>query len=226
VSDVPIRVLIADDQENIRSAFRIILDAQPDMTVVAEAADGLAAVDQARRLRPDVVLADVRMPRMDGLEVTRELAGPHVATPVRVVVVTTFDIDDYVHTALRNGACGFVLKRSSPALLIEAVRAAVAGDTLISPQITVRLLHHLATPRRDSPRRDAPEQPAEALTVRELEIARLVAHGSTNGEIAAALFISAGTVKNHVAAIQRKLGARNRVGIAAWAWETGHASGG
>lgn len=208
------RILIADDQEDVRSAFRIILDAQPDMTVIAEAACGASAVEQARHLRPDVVLADIRMPRLDGLEVTRLLAGPEVADPIRVVVVTTFDFDEYVHTALRNGACGFLLKRSSPAILAEAVRAAMSGDTLISPQITVRLLRALAPP--------APPGPAR-LTDRELEITRLVAQGHTNGEIAAALFISPGTVKNHVAAVQRKLDARNRVGIAAWAWATGNA---
>lgn len=135
------RILIADDQEDIRSGFRLILDSQPDMTVVGEAADGERAVALARQLRPDVVLADIRMPKLDGLEVTRLLAPE-----TRVVVVTTFDLDEYVHTALRNGACGFLLKRSGPALLIEGVRAAMAGDTLISPQITVRLLSRLTGP--------------------------------------------------------------------------------
>ncbi|MBG6086596.1 response regulator [Actinomadura viridis] len=212
------RILVADDQDDVRGAFRIILDAQPDMTVIAEAADGASAVEQARLLRPDVVLADIRMPVLDGLEVTRLLAGPDVPAPLRVVVVTTFDLDEYVHTALRHGACGFLLKRSSPALLVEAVRAAMSGDTLISPQITVRLLRDLAAP----PRRTVP---GGALSGREIEVARLVARGHTNAEIAAALFLSPGTVKNHVAAVQRKLGARNRVGVAAWAWENGHATG-
>ncbi|WP_141579562.1 response regulator transcription factor [Actinomadura sp. WMMA1423] len=217
------RILIADDQEHVRGAFRIILDAQPDLTVVAEAADGASAVEQARHLRPDVVLADVRMPRMDGLEVTRILAGPGAADPIRVVVVTTFDLDEYVHAALRDGACGFLLKRSSPALLVEAVRAAVAGDTLISPEITVRLLRRLAEPaRRPAAPGPLSGRETEPLSGREAEVARLVARGHTNGEIAEALFISPGTVKNHVAAIQRKVGARNRVGIAAWAWDGGH----
>ncbi|GAA3792740.1 response regulator transcription factor [Sphaerisporangium flaviroseum] len=216
----PTRVLVADDQENIRSAFRIILDAQPDMTVVAEAACGATAVEQARHLRPDVVLADIRMPRIDGLEVTRLLAGPQVADPIRVVVVTTFDLDDYVYTALRNGACGFLLKRSSPTLLAEAVRAAMSGDTLISPQITVRLLRDLTAPPPPTSGRVG----STRLTDRELQITRLVAQGHTNAEIATALFISPGTVKNHIAGIQRKLGARNRVGIAAWAWDTGNAT--
>ncbi|MBG0824307.1 response regulator transcription factor [Planomonospora sp. ID91781] len=205
------RILIADDQEDVRIGFRLILDSQPDMTVVAEAADGRSALEQARHLRPDVVLTDIRMPRLDGLEVTRLLAAE-----TRVIVVTTFDLDEYVHTALRDGACGFLLKRSGPALLVEAVRAAMAGDALISPQITVRLLRHLRVP-------PAPERPpGEPLTDRELEIARLVARGGTNADIAAELTISVGTVKTHIANVQRKTGAANRVGIAAWAWGAGH----
>jgi DNA-binding NarL/FixJ family response regulator len=211
-------VLVADDQADVRNGFRMILDAQPDMTVVGEAANGASAVEQAEHLRPDVVLVDIRMPALDGLEVTRRLAGPDVAAPLRVVVVTTFDLDEYVYAALRNGACGFLLKRSGPALLVEAVRAAAAGDALISPSITVRLLRHLA---RDQP--SGADRAAGQLTNRELEIVRVLATGRTNAEIAAELFISLGTVKNHVAAIQRKLGVGNRVGIAAWAWETGHA---
>ncbi|QNE26500.1 response regulator transcription factor [Streptomyces sp. INR7] len=204
------RILIADDQEDIRSGFRLILDSQPDMTVVGEAADGESAVALARQLRPDVVLADIRMPRLDGLEVTRLLAPE-----TRVVVVTTFDLDEYVHTALRNGACGFLLKRSGPALLIEGVRAAMAGDTLISPQITVRLLSRLTQPA------PVTRPAAHPLTERELDIVRLVARGLTNAEIGAELFITAGTAKTHIANVQAKTGARNRVGIAAWAWEHG-----
>lgn len=218
--DSRIRVLIADDQENVRGAFRIILDAEPDIVVVAEAANGADAVDQARHLKPDVVLADIRMPKLDGLEVTRLLAGSHAATPIPVVVVTTFDLDEYVHTALRHGACGFVLKRSSPSLLVEAVRAAAAGDALVSPQVTVRLLRHL---RGDG--KGGAAQGEAALTGREVEVARALALGKTNAQIAADLFLATGTVKNHIAAIQRKLGTRNRVGIAAWAWETGVATG-
>nr|WSX50960.1 response regulator transcription factor [Streptomyces sp. NBC_00974] len=204
------RILIADDQEDIRSGFRLILDSQPDMTVVGEAADGRSAVALARELRPDVVLTDIRMPLLDGLELTRLLASE-----TRVVVVTTFDLDEYVHTALREGACGFLLKRSGPTLLIEGVRAAMAGDTLISPQITVRLLSRPARERRIAPRA------AHPLTEREVEIVRLVAKGHTNAEIGAELFISAGTAKTHVANVQAKLGVRNRVGIATWAWEHG-----
>lgn len=204
------RVLVADDQADIRDAFRIIVDAEPDMTVVAEAADGASTIRQARELRPDVVLADIRMPGPDGLEVTRLLAGPDATDPLRVIVVTTFDLDEYVHAALRNGACGFLLKRSSPALLTEAIRAAMSGDALISPEVTVRLLRQF-TRRDDSTSTD--------LTAREAEIARLVGDGLTNAEIARKLFLAPGTVKNHLASIQRKTGARNRVGIAAWAWQ-------
>ncbi|WP_182903076.1 response regulator transcription factor [Microbispora sp. H10830] len=204
------RILIADDQEGIRSAFRLILDAQPDMTVVAEAADGRTAIDTAKTVRPDVVLADIRMPGTDGIEVTRALAG----TGIHVVVVTTFGLDEYVHAALRYGAAGFILKRSGPTLLIEAIRAAMNGDVLISPQLTVRLLRQREQPRETS---------TVVLTEREDEIVALVAQGRTNGEIAAELFLSPGTVKNHVASIQRKVGAGNRVAIAAWAWATGRA---
>ncbi|MFB9659059.1 response regulator [Glycomyces mayteni] len=209
-----IRVLIADDQPGVRDAFRMVIDAQPDMRVVADAADGRSALDQALHLRPDVVLADIRMPGLDGLELTRRLAGPEAADPLRVIVVTTFDLDEYVYAALRSGACGFILKRSAPTLLVEAIRAAMAGDALISPQVTVRLLHRLLPASAAGPTGDA-------LSERELEVVRLVARGLTNAEIAERLFISAGTVKNHVAAVQRRLKTANRVGIAAWAWSNG-----
>ncbi|MFI6511004.1 response regulator [Streptosporangium sp. NPDC050855] len=213
------RILLADDQEVIRVAFRLILDAQPDMTVVAEAADGTTAIELARHLRPDVVLADIRMPGVDGLRLTRELAGPHVDDPIRVIVVTTFDLDHYVHSALRNGACGFLLKRSGPTLMIEAIRAAMAGDTLISPQVTVRLLRHLtATTTATGAHADR----SVTLTAREIDVARLIGQGRSNAEIAAELHISLGTVKGHAAAVQRKLGVRNRVEIAIWAYEAGH----
>ncbi|MEV6633081.1 response regulator transcription factor [Actinoplanes sp. NPDC051470] len=206
-----IRVIIADDQAMVRTGFGMIIGAQPDMEVAGEAADGVEAVALARRIRPDVALLDIRMPKMDGLEALRLLAGPGVAEPVKVVVVTTFDLDEYVHTALRNGAAGFLLKDSGPALLIEAVRAAVSGDALISPSITVRLLEHLSPP--------APAGDDGGLSPRELDVVRLAAKGLTNAEIATELFISIGTVKTHLGSVQTKLGARNRVEIAAWAWE-------
>jgi DNA-binding NarL/FixJ family response regulator len=177
--------------------------------VVGEAANGTAALHLARRLRPDVVLTDIRMPGIDGLELTRLLTE----AGLRVVVVTTFDLDEYVHGALRNGACGFLLKRSGPTLLVEGVRAAMAGDALISPQVTIRLLRAVAMAGQSA-------EP-NPLTNRETDIARLVAQGLTNAQIGAELFISAGTVKTHIANIQAKLGLHNRVGVAAWAWQAG-----
>jgi DNA-binding NarL/FixJ family response regulator len=206
-----IRVMIADDQAMVRTGFGMIIGAQPDMELIGEAADGVEAVAMARRLKPDVALFDIRMPRMDGLEALRLLAGPGVADPIKVVVVTTFDLDEYVHQALRNGAAGFLLKDSGPALLVEAVRAAVSGDALISPSITVRLLEHLSPP--------APTGDDGGLSPRELDVVKLAARGLTNAEIATQLFISVGTVKTHLGSVQTKLGARNRVEIAAWAWE-------
>jgi DNA-binding NarL/FixJ family response regulator len=211
-----VRILVADDQELVRTGFQMILDAQPDIEVVAAVADGASAVAQARRLRPDVCLLDIRMPRLDGLEVTRILAGPGVPDPMRVVIVTTFDLDEYVYGALRAGACGFLLKDSGPTLLIEAVRAAANGDALVSPSVTVRLLEHLAKPVAVRPL-----PPREPLTGREMDVVRLVARGRTNQEVAAELFVSLSTVKTHLGSIFEKLGARNRVEIAAWAWESG-----
>lgn len=213
-----IRVLIADDQEMVRAGFRMILETQDDIEVVADVADGVSAVARARELRPDVCLLDIRMPGMDGLEVTRALAGPGVADPLKVVVVTTFDLDEYVNAALSNGANGFLLKDAGPALLLEAVRAADRGDALVSPQITVRLLKHFAG---HSPPRAAAETPAEPLTERELDVVRAAARGLTNTEIGTELFLSLSTVKTHLAAVQAKIGARNRVEVAAWAWRTG-----
>ncbi len=210
------RVLIADDQELMRVGFRMILEAQPDITVVADVADGLAAVDAARRLRPDVCLLDVRMPGLDGLEATRRLAGPEVADPIAVVVVTMFDLDEYVNAALQYGASGFLLKDCGAALLVEAVRAAVRGDALVAPQVTVRLLRHF----RKTPQHRA-LVPVQALTDRETDVVRAVADGLTNQEIAAALFVAVSTVKTHLAAAQAKLGVRNRVEVASWAWRAG-----
>jgi DNA-binding NarL/FixJ family response regulator len=213
-----IRVLIADDQEMVRAGFRMILETQDDIEVVADVADGIAAVSRARELRPDVCLLDIRMPGMDGLEVTKALAGPGVADPLKVVVVTTFDLDEYVNAALSNGANGFLLKDAGPALLLEAVRAADRGDALVSPQITVRLLRHFAP---SSPRPEAAQAPAEPLTERELDVVKAAARGLTNTEIGTELYLSLSTVKTHLAAVQAKIGARNRVEVAAWAWKTG-----
>jgi DNA-binding NarL/FixJ family response regulator len=211
-----ISVLLADDQALVRSGMRLILDDQADITVVAEAADGATAIEQARKHCPDVCLVDIRMPRLDGLEVTRALAGPSVPNPAKVVIVTTFDLDEYVYGALRSGAVGFILKDAGPALLVEAVRAAAGGEALISPSITVRLLAHLAQ-KSAGPADDA----RATLSERETDVARLVARGRTNAEISAELFITLSTVKTHLAAIQTKLDLRNRVETAAWAWEHG-----
>ncbi|MEU6644957.1 response regulator transcription factor [Saccharomonospora sp. NPDC046836] len=213
-----IRVLIADDQDMVRIGFRMILDAQDDIEVVADVPDGIEAVRRARELRPDVCLLDIRMPGMDGLQVTKQLAGPDVADPLKVVVVTTFDLDEYVNAALQGGASGFLLKDAGPALLIEAIRAAARGDALVSPQITVRLLKHFGTQPKS---RVVAEQPAEPLTPRELDVVKATARGLTNTEIGAELFLSVSTIKTHLASVQGKIGARNRVEIAAWAWRNG-----
>ncbi|MFJ5847040.1 response regulator [Streptomyces sp. NPDC092903] len=213
-----IDVVVADDQELVRAGFRMILDAQPGIEVVGEAADGVECVELAHRLRPQVVLADIRMPRLDGLEVTRQLAGPGVADPLNVVVITTFDQDDYVRTALRNGACGFLLKDATPALLVEAVHAAARGDALVSPAVTVRLLKRLEQAEAGAA---PPGVAASGLSVRELDIVRLIAVGRTNQEICDELFLSLSTVKTYLGRIQAKVEARNRVEIAAWAWEHG-----
>jgi DNA-binding NarL/FixJ family response regulator len=211
-----IKVIVADDQEITRTGLRMILDAQPGIEVVAEAADGLRAVELARRLRPDVCLFDIRMPLCDGIEATRRLAGPDVPDPLAVVVITTFDLDEYVYAALRAGARGFLLKDAGTELLTQAVRAAAGGEALIAPSVTARLLSAFA----GSGPAPAPAQPVEALTDREEQILLTVACGRTNSEIADELHISLSTVKSHVASLMTKLGVRNRVEIAMWAYET------
>ena len=210
-----IRVMIADDQAMVRTGFGMILAAEDGIEVVAEAADGAQAVELAVRHRPDVVLMDIRMPRLDGLEALRLLTRPGLADPPKIVMVTTFDDDEYVHRALHGGAHGFILKDAGPALLVEAVRAAASGEALVSPSITLRLL------RRFKDAAPAPRRPNAALSSRETEVAGLVAGGLTNAEIAAALSITVGTVKTHLTNVQAKLPARNRVEIAVWAWESG-----
>ncbi len=212
-----IRVVLADDQEMIRTGLRMILNAQPDIEVVAEAPDGREAVSLASRLRPDVCLFDIRMPGLDGIEATRQLAGPDVAEPLAVVVITTFDLDHYVYGALRAGARGFLLKDAGPELLVQAIKAAASGDALIAPSITARLLATFSNTRTATPR----AQPIERLTVREEGVLLAVARGRTNAEIAGELFISLSTVKTHLASLMNKLGVRNRVEMAMWAHETG-----
>ena len=216
-----IRVLVADDQELVRTGLRMILDAQDGIEVVGEAADGRQAVTMARRLRPDVCLFDIRMPGLDGIEATQALAGPDVADPMAVVVVTTFDLDEYVYAALRAGARGFLLKDAGPEMLAQAVHAAAAGDALISPSITARLLTTFAGAGPSRP----PAQPVEPLTDREEEVMAAVARGRTNREIADELYIALSTTKTHIASLMTKLGARNRVELAMWAYETGRVPG-
>ncbi|MFJ9646484.1 response regulator [Streptomyces sp. NPDC004244] len=211
-----IRVLVADDQTIIRTGLRIMLNAQPGMEVVGEAADGREAVRLARELRPDVCLFDIRMPVLDGLEATRLVAGPGVADPLAVVVITTFDLDEYVYGSLRAGARGFLLKDTGPDLLAQAVRSASDGEALIAPSVTVRLLQAFA----DLPAGRPVAQPVSPVTAREEQVLLAVARGLTNTEIADALHISLSTVKTHLASLMAKLGARNRVEIAMWAYET------
>ena len=210
-----IRVVVADDQDLVRTGLVMILGAQPDLEVVGEAADGLAALDLATRLRPDVLLVDIRMPGLDGVEVTRRLAGPDVTDPMAVVVITTFDLDEYVLGALRAGARGFLLKDAGPELLVQAIHAAADGDALIAPNITRRLL---ATFADQAP--VVPVQPIDPLTKREEEVLALVARGRTNAEIATEISVGLSTVKTHVASLMAKLGARNRVEVAMWAYDT------
>ncbi|MGQ7787932.1 response regulator [Nesterenkonia sp. K-15-9-6] len=213
-----IRVLIADDQDIVRTGLTMLLNAQPGIEVVGAATDGRHAVRLARQLRPDVCLFDIRMPLMDGIEATRRLAGPDVADPLPIVVITTFDLDEYVHGALKAGARGFLLKDAGPELLSQAIRSAAEGDALIAPSVTVRLLAAFADSQKEPP-----TQPVEPLTAREEQVLIPVAHGRTNSEISAELHISPSTVKTHVAGLMRKLGARNRVELAMWAHETGRA---
>jgi DNA-binding NarL/FixJ family response regulator len=205
-----IRVVLADDQEMVRTGFAMILGAQDDLEVVAECSDGEQALAAIEQHRPDVALLDIRMPGLDGLEVARRVAGI-----TNVVIVTTFGHDEYVDQALDAGACGFLLKDSGPALLLAAVRAAAVGDALISPELTVPLLERTRGAGTGSKR------PLPTLTDRELDVIRLVAQGRTNAEISAELHIALGTVKTHLSSIQSRLDARNRVEVAARAWESG-----
>ncbi|NUT19825.1 MAG: response regulator transcription factor [Hamadaea sp.] len=211
-----VRVIVADDQEIVRTGLVMILNAQPDIEVVGEAADGVSAVRLARHLRPDVCLFDIRMPELDGISATRALAGPEVADPLAVVVITTFDLDEYVYSALRAGAKGFLLKDAGAVLLAQAVHAAANGDALIAPAVTARLLKAFADTGPNGP----PAQPIDPLTDREEQVLASVASGRTNAEIAAELRITLSTVKSHIASLMTKLGVRNRVEIAMWAYET------
>jgi len=213
----PIRVLVCDDQVLVRTGLVTIIDAQPDLEVVGECADGQAAVDLARRLCPDVVVMDVRMPVLDGIAATGLLAGAGVPQPVKVLVVTTFNLDEYVYEALRAGASGFLLKDAPPAQLLHGIRTVAAGAALLDPEVTRQLVGRFAArirPTKDNPR-DIP------LTPRELEVLRLVADGLSNSEIADALVVSRETVKTFMSRILAKLGLRDRVQAVVYAYRHG-----
>jgi DNA-binding NarL/FixJ family response regulator len=219
---VTISVLIADDQALVRAGFRMILDAEPDVRVVGEARDGDEAVQAARRYSPDVVLMDIRMPRMDGLEATRRIVAGPGASP-RVLMLTTFDLDEYVFDALRAGASGFLLKDVPPEQLVAGIRAVAEGESLLAPTVTRRLIESFLLDRSRSV--DPPPQ-FDELTEREREVLRLMARGLSNAEIAAELVVSATTVKTHVARVLSKLGLRDRVQAVVLAYETGIVSPG
>jgi DNA-binding NarL/FixJ family response regulator len=212
-----IKVLVADDQALVRAGFRMIIDAQEDMQVVAEAGDGVEAVDRSRRTLPQVVLMDIRMPAMDGIEATRRLTALGSAAPPRVVILTTYDLDEYVFDALAAGASGFLLKDVPPEDLVRAIRVAAAGEALLAPTVTRRLIEQFARARPAAP--DAGR--LEALTQREVEVLRLLARGLSNAEIAATLFLGESTVKTHVGHILDKLHLRDRVQAVIAAYEAG-----
>jgi DNA-binding NarL/FixJ family response regulator len=211
-----IRVLLADDQDLVRAGFRALLDAQDDIEVVGEAGDGDEAVQLTRRHRPDVVLMDIRMPGTDGLAATRTIADDRLAE-VRIVILTTFELDEYVFEAIRAGASGFIVKHTKPAELLRAVRTVAAGDALLSPSVTRRLVREFAARTRDAPRSPA----LDALTEREREVMALVAEGLTNDEIAERLVVSKLTAKTHVSRAMVKLGARDRIQLVVFAYESG-----
>ncbi len=209
-----IRVLVADDQSMVRAGFRMLLSREPDIDVVAEASNGRDAVSQAARFDPTVVLMDIRMPELDGLEATRRILAANAAA--RVLILTTFDLDEYIYEALSAGASGFVLKDDPPEQLIAAIRTVAAGDALLSPAITKGVIRHFVRAPRA-----APPEGLNELTGREHDVLRLIAQGLSNAEIAQALFISEGTVKTHVTHVLQKLGLRDRVQAVVLAYQTG-----
>ena len=209
-----IRVLVADDQSMVRAGFRMLLAGEEDIEVVAEASNGLEAVDKARRFTPEVILMDIRMPELDGLEATRRILEADGAT--RILILTTFDLDEYIYEALRAGASGFVLKDDSPEQLLAAIRTVAAGEALLSPTVTKRVIEKFAGMERPEPPKNLDE-----LSERERDVFRLIARGLSNGEIAQELYISETTVKTHVTHILQKLGLRDRVQAVVVAHETG-----
>ncbi|HET7137052.1 MAG TPA: response regulator transcription factor [Gaiellaceae bacterium] len=216
-----IRILLVDDQALVRAGFRMILDAEADMDVVGEAADGREAIDQVRSLRPDVVLMDIRMPELDGLEASRRILANGVAgdEAPRILMLTTFDLDEYVYEALRAGASGFLLKDTPPEQLVSAIQVVAAGDALLSPSITRRVIAEFVKGTGPKPQAQFPR--LQDLTARELEVLVLIARGLSNAEIARALYVSETTVKTHVARILMKLGLRDRVQAVVLAYEAG-----
>jgi DNA-binding NarL/FixJ family response regulator len=213
-----IKVLIADDQALVRTGFRMILDAEADIEVTGEAADGLEAIAAAKSARPDVILMDVRMPNMNGIEATRQLVDKDDVEPIRILILTTFDLDEYVYDALRAGASGFLLKDAPPEELVHAVRVVERGDALIAPSITKRLIEEIS---QRPAQQGAPPETLETLTQRELEVLQLMARGLSNHEIAQELFVSDTTVKTHVGRVLMKLGLRDRVQAVVLAYESG-----
>src|SRR4051794_22827205 len=213
-----VRIMIADDQALVRAGFKMILDAEDDIEVVGEAADGRQAVDLAKRVKPDVVLMDIRMPELDGIEATRRLVDPSAEQPTRVIMLTTFDLNEYVYEALRAGASGFLLKDVPPEQLAAGIRVVAGGEALLAPSITKRLIQEFAAARPVAP---VPPPGLDELTARELEVFKLVARGLSNAEIAAELVVSETTVKTHVARMLMKLGLRDRVQAVVLAYESG-----
>jgi DNA-binding NarL/FixJ family response regulator len=214
-----IRVALADDQALVRAGFSALLDAQDDIAVVGEADDGDAAVALARRERPDIVLMDIRMPGMDGLAATRAIVGDERLADVRIVILTTFELDEYVFEAIRSGASGFLVKDTEPVELLRAIRAVAAGDALLSPGVTRRLIGEFATRTREP--RGTVDRTLDSLTEREREVMALVAEGLSNDEIAERLYVSPMTAKTHVSRAMTKLGARDRAQLVVFAYESG-----
>jgi DNA-binding NarL/FixJ family response regulator len=213
-----VRVIIADDQALVRAGFKMILEAEPEIDVVGEAEDGVEAVELIKRLKPDVALMDIRMPRLNGLEATREVVNGGGDTPTRVLMLTTFDLNEYVYEALRAGASGFLLKDVPADQLVAGIQVVARGEALLAPSITRRLIEEFA---RNQPIERTPPKEIEELTAREMEVFKLIARGMSNAEVAAELIVSETTVKTHVARILMKLHLRDRVQAVVYAYESG-----